>query len=174
VKGYIVQRTPATSWPASVRKRYPIVPLTENNVFYRDWVGPDGEDVPSDFLDECKLRKDLGWGALMFVVLPEEPSARSDPFDVLDTAHLTPNDLVPLPHAIDYDVPKDGWLAFIINEAVLSPKSPSDDSRLFYSVLKQVSEELSSDVRHQIPLRSIPLIWYADNAGAFRIAIQVQ
>lgn len=79
-----------------------------------------------------------------------------------------------LPHAIDFSVPTDGWLAFIINEAILSPRSFSDDSRLFYSVLKQASEVLSSDVRHQIPLRSISLIWYADSAGAFRIAIQVR
>jgi hypothetical protein len=174
VKGFIVQRTPAKRWPASVRKRYPEVALTESNVFYRDWVGPEGEDVTSDILDECKIRKDLGWGALMFVTLPQEPSARTDPYEVLAGANLTPSDLIPLPHAMTITVTREGWLAFIIDEAVLSPLSPSADSRLFYSVLKKASQELSGDVRHQIPLRSIPLIWYADNAGAFRVVAQLE
>jgi hypothetical protein len=174
VKGFIVQRTPTKRWPASVLKRYPEVPLTESNVFYRDWVGPEGEDVTSDILDECKLRKDLGWGALMFIILPQEPSARSDPFEVLAGARLTPDDLVPLPHAMTITATRDGWLAFIINEAILSPLSPSEDSKLFYSILKNASEELADDVRHRIPLRSIPLIWYADNAGAFRVVAQLE
>lgn len=173
VKGFIVQRTPPERWPANIRKRYPEVPLTESNVFYRDWVGPEGENVTSDILDECKLRKDLGWGALMVIILPEEPSARSDPFEVLAAAKLTADDLIPVPHATTITADRDGWLAFIINEAIMSPFSPSADSRLFYSILKSASEELADDVRHQIPLRSIPLIWYADNAGAFRIVVQI-
>jgi hypothetical protein len=47
-------------------------------VFYRDWAGPEGEDVHGDILEECKLRKDLGFGALMAVILAHEPSARRE------------------------------------------------------------------------------------------------
>jgi hypothetical protein len=174
VKGFIVQRSPAGRWPAGTRQRYPEIPLTEDNVFYRDWSGPEGQDVQSDLLDDCKLRKDLGWGALMFAILPDEPSARTDPYEVLEAAHLTPGDLIPLPYSMTYVADRDGWLAFIINEAVMSPKSPSEDSRSFYSILKAASEQLANDARHQIPLRSIPLLWYADNAGAFRVVVQQQ
>jgi hypothetical protein len=174
VKGFIVQRSPNGRWPEFILRRYPEIPLTEANVFYRDWAGPEGEEVQGDILEECKLRKDLGWGALMVVVLPHEPSARADPFEVLKAANLSPDDLVPVPHPMTITAPRDGWLAFIINEAIMSPLSPSSDSRMFYDILKKTSEELAGDVRHQIPLRSIPLLWFADNAGAFRIAIQVE
>lgn len=174
VKGLIVQRSPPARWPPFIRRRYPEVKLTESNVFYRDWVGPEGENTPGDILEECKLREDLGWGALMFIILPREPSAREDPFEVLKAANASADDLVPLPHAMTVTASSDGWLAFIINEAVMSPSSPSNDSRMFYGILKKASEQLVSDPRHQIPLRSIPLLWYADNAGAFRVVIEVK
>jgi Circularly permutated YpsA SLOG family len=170
VKGIIVHKTPGRFGP-EIMKRYAMPALDESAVFYRDWAGPEGDPVPSDILEDCKLRKELGWGALLAVVLPYEVSARSDPYEVLKSAGLTPLDFTPIPSRTVYTAPRDGWLTFIVNEAVISPLSPSTDSRLFYDTLKSTAETLEGDPRHRIPLDSIPLLWFADNNGAFRVQV---
>jgi hypothetical protein len=174
VKGVIVHRTPNRIFPDYLLKRYPLPPLDDSSVFYRDWCGPEGEAVPSDMLEDCKFRKDLNWGALLAIVLPTQVSARSDPYEVLKNCNLTSLNLLPVPSETRFVADRDGWLTFIINEAIISPLSPSADSQAFYSALKQTAESLTGDPRHRIPLQSIPLIWFADNNGAFRVTVSYQ
>ena len=170
VKGLIVQQS-SKLLPTLLRDRYPSPELNEDLVFYRDWSGPAGEQVFSDLLEETKLRKDIPWGALLAAVLPRPVSARSDPLEVLEGFSMGPQDLVPIPGETRLKASRDGFLTFIINEAILSPHSNSSDSRRYYEILKAASTSLTNDVRHQIPIQSIPLIWYADNNGSFRILI---
>ncbi len=172
VKGIIVQKTVGKIFAPDIRARYPMPELDESAGFYRDWTGPGGEYVSSDILSDCKLRKDLGWGALLAVVLPMQASAREDPYEVLKGSGLSATDLIPVPSETKIETNRDGWLTFIINEAVLSPLSPSDDSRIYYDTLKKTAETLTGDPRHRIPLESIPLIWFADNNGAFRVYVR--
>lgn len=70
----------------------------------------------------------------------------------------------------DYKAPQDGWLTFIINEAINSQYSPSTKSNAYYEALKRAEQKLSGDSRHQIG--SIPLIWFADNLGTFRVTVK--
>jgi hypothetical protein len=170
VKGIIVNNTPEKGFSDHLRERYPLPSLDESSVFYRDWSGPEGEATYSDLLEDCKLRKELGWGALLAVVLPNQVSARADPYDVLKSNGLSSLDLIPVPSETTIIAERDGWLTFIINEAVISPASPSKDSQIYYGTLKRTAESLTGDPRHRIPLQSIPLIWFADNNGAFRVA----
>jgi len=146
-------------------------PLDESIIFYRDWTGPEGEAVYSDLLEDCKLRKELNWGALLAVILPAQASARADPYEILKNSGLSSSDLIPISAETPLTVERDGWLTFIINEAVISPNSPSRDSQLYYDALKRTAESLTGDPRHRIPLQSIPLIWFADNNGAFRVTV---
>lgn len=169
VKGIIVHNTPRKAFPEATKRRYPLPSLDQSVVFYRDWCGPEGEATYSDLLEDCKLRKELGWGALLAVILPNQVSARADPYEVLRSNGLSVLDLMPIPSGTTIVAERDGWLTFIINEAVISPASPSQDSQLYYEGLKRTAESLSGDPRHRIPLQSIPLIWFADNNGAFRI-----
>jgi hypothetical protein len=106
------------------------------------------------------------------VVLETPPSARTDPWEVLKSNKLTAFDLIPVPGEATLIAEREGWLVFIINEAVVSPASPSRDSQLYYETLKLKAEELEKDSRHRIPLQSIPLLWFADNNGAFRVTIK--
>jgi len=159
------------------KKRYPLPPLDGQNIFRRDWTGPDGEKIESDFrLDECKLRRDLNWGTLLVVVMPSEVSAKSDPLEVLQNNELKPASLSP---ALGFQkeglvAQRDGWLTFIVNDAVLSPyNSESEVSRDYFKALSKAANNqiAKGDDRHKIPLSSIPLVWYSDNVGAFRVTV---
>lgn len=171
VKPLIVNGPTGRQWPDEILRRYPPVEVSESVLFYRDWTGPEGESEQSDILEECKLRRELGWGALLAVVLPFQSSPRQDPFEVMDKAHLSPADLVAVPRRMELNAERDGWLTFIVNEAVMSPFSSSSDSVDYYGALKVATQRLSGDPRHRIPMSSIPFIWYSDNAGAFRVKI---
>jgi hypothetical protein len=171
VKGIIVHDTLGKVFPQQLVDRYPLPSLDESSVFYRDWCGPEGEAIYSDLLEDCKLRRDLNWGALLVSVMPTEVSARSDPFDALKSNGLTTLNLTPVSGETTIVAERDGWLTFIINEAIISPLSPSQDSQLYYAALKRTAQSLTGDPRHRIPLQSIPLIWFADNNGAFRVTV---
>lgn len=171
VKGILINNTEGKDFADDIKKRYPNPPLDGSIVFYRDWCGPEGETPFSDLLEECKLRKEHPWGALMVVVLPSEVSARADPLEVLKSNKLTPQSLTLVKGETEFVADRDGWLTFIINEAILSPHSTSEDSKKYYESLKAIAGTLTGDPRQRITLRSIPLIWYADNNGAFRIVV---
>jgi hypothetical protein len=159
------------------KDRFKLPPLDEKNIFRRDWIGPDGEKIESDFrLDECKLRKDLNWGTLLVVVMPSEISAKSDPFEVLKDSSLKSADLNPVPgfQKEGFVAKRDGWLTFIVNDAVISPyHSESEVSQDYYKAFNKAANDLiaKGDDRHKIPLSSVPLVWYSDNVGAFRVLV---
>jgi hypothetical protein len=173
VKGLIVNKASGHAFSELLKRRYPLPQFDESLVFYRDWNGPEGENTQSDMLEDCKLRKDLGWGALLVVVLPCQPSAREDPFEVLKSCNLSPVDLVGVPAETRLTAEREGWLSFIINEAIMSPLSPSAESQAYYRTLKEAADTIADD-RHKIPLRSIPLTWFADNNGAFRVTVSYE
>jgi hypothetical protein len=159
------------------KDRFKLPLLDEKNIFRRDWTGPDGEKIESDFrLDECKLRKDLNWGTLLVVVMPSEVSASSDPFEALKDSSLKSADLTAV-KSLQKEVfvsPRDGWLTFIVNDAVISPfHSASVVSQDYFKALNKAANGLiaKGDDRHKIPLSSVPLVWYSDNVGAFRVTV---
>jgi hypothetical protein len=163
---------PQEQWPEEILQKYPMPRLTERNTFYRDWVGPEGDSYPSDILEECKLRRELNWGSLLAVVIPDDKfSAQTDPWEVLSTNSIEPNQLVQVTGRTEFVADRDGWLTFIVNEAVISALSPSQDSREYYDALKRMSQDMSNNPSHRIPMRAIPLVWFSDNAGAFRVKI---
>lgn len=172
IKPLLLKGLPNRPWSEAIRQRYPLPHFDENNVFYRDWFGPEGESHHSDILEECKLRKELNWGTLLAVVMPNEVSSLTDPFEALRTNGLDVGHLVHVPGKRELTADRDGWLVFIINDAVISPYSPSQDSRDYYDALRKTAEDLSGDTRHKIHLRSVPLVWYSDNVGAFRVIVR--
>jgi hypothetical protein len=171
IKPLIIEGSPGRNWSKRLRDRYPPLKLDESNIFYRDWIGPDGEDTSSDMLDGTKIRPDLKWGVLLAVVLPNPISDRNDPMRVLADNDIKTYELIPVTGPIEIEAPRDGWLAFIVNDAVLSPVSGSAESRDFYSALVRMKDDLNDDPRHQLHESSIPLIWFSDNAGSFRVLV---
>jgi hypothetical protein len=168
-KPLIVHYLPKHPWPASMKRRYPMPKLDETIVFYRGWVGPEGESYESDLLADCKLRKDLNWGVLLAIILPNAVSPSQDPLEILSTNSMTVSQLTPIPSRTEFTADRDGWLTFIVNDAVVSPYSQSKDSRDFYDALRTGAEDLSQGSRYRIPLETLPLTFYSDNLGAFRI-----
>jgi len=173
-KPLLVHYLPNRNWPDTVRSRYPLPNFDEKMIFYRDWIGPEGDSYQGDILEECKLRRDLHWGTLLAVILPAEVSSQMDPYEVLAANKTDVTRLVHVPGKTDFVSDHDGWLTFIVNDAVVSPYSSSKDAREFYEALKIAAQELSKSNRHRIPLQSLPLVWYSDNLGAFRITVYLE
>ncbi len=153
--------------------------LTEDNIFRRDWTGSDGEEIDSKDLNQCLFflgnQNQKGrWGMLLAQVMENPGSATSDPFQVLIDNKLDPSDLIPIPNRKDLEAARDGWLTFIINDAVISKNSQPKPCKDYYEALTRASEDLRSrgDDNHRIPILSIPLVWYTDNAGAFHVTVR--
>ncbi len=158
----------------------PLQPFTKEDVFRRDWTAPDGEEIDSRDLNQCLLfqgnsQQKGRWGLLLAQVLEKPGSATADPFQVLEDNNLTSTDLIPVPSQTILEAKRNnGWLTFIINDGVISEKSPSRGCKDYYSALKKASVEMHIQNQKDriIPERSIPLVWYSDNIGAFRIIVQ--
>ncbi|MCC5662712.1 hypothetical protein LC653_01890 [Nostoc sp. CHAB 5784] len=188
VRYFIVQNMDSGKVPSEDKQRYGSPPvekrLKNDKVFRRNWTGPDGEDIQSPFrLDQCKLRNDLNWGMLLAVVLPgtkskkpDQSLATKDPVKVLNESGLKLNDLeaVTKLNQSTLTAVRDGWLTFIINDAIISPLSEVDASKEYFAALVKASDKLASNGSglYKIPQESIPLIWYSDNVGAFRITVK--
>ena len=168
----VIVNSELTSFPNSIMNLYPKPIYSDENIFYRHWVGPAGESRSSDILEEIKLKTDSPWGALLATVMDRPISSHSDPFELLQANELSPQDLVAVAATLDFEAPRDGFLVFIINEAVLSPHSTSPKSKDYYEILTSEAQKLHDKPRHEIAVAGIPLIWYADNGGAFRILVE--
>jgi hypothetical protein len=172
-KPLIVKYAKGRKWSAEIKRRYKLPKFDQASIFYRGWVGPEGELHRSDMLEHCKLRPDLNWGALLAVILPVKAPPSADPFLVLASNEIKLMDLIPVPQRTEKAADRDGWLTFIVNDAVISPYSPSEDGKVFYHALKDAAQALSRN-RHQVPQTlPLPLAFYSDNLGAFRITMTI-
>ena len=124
------------------------------------------------------------WGQLLAQVMKKPGSARSDPFQALANNGLKPEDLklVSEKNHLTLEAPHDGFLTFIINEAVFAnPLNYKPESYPQPGNCKRGYEALdaaSSDLRDQdqknyvIHQGSIPLVWYSDNIGSFQVIVR--
>ncbi|GEM_PF-2677236 len=160
---------------------YPLQPFTKEDVFRRDWLSPDGEEISSNDLNECLLfqgnTQEKGrWGQLLAVVMQKPGSATADPFQVLENNKLNTKDLIPYPSLKEIVAPRSGWLTFIINDAVISKQSllKSIDCKNYFVALEEASKELKQQgqIDRIINPLSIPLVWYSDNIGAFNVIVR--
>ena len=108
------------------------------------------------------------------VVLPIQVAATADPLEVLQANGISATEFVDIPGKKEIVAPRDGWLTFIVNDVVVSPYSASQDGKDFYDALKRASEDLSKENRHRIPLQSLPLVFFSDNLGSFRITVTTE
>ncbi|MEH2087027.1 hypothetical protein [Nostoc sp.] len=167
----------ANRWSAQIKQRYQSKP-SDKNVFYRDWVGPEGDSEASDILEDCKLQKDMPWGRLLAIIIPGKDFSKipkdftqSDPFEVLNDNQLKSSQLFSVTNNTEFTADQDGWLTFIVNEAVISQYSPSENAKDYYKALQRAYPDLS-DGRKKMHLGSLPLVFFSDNAGAFRITVR--
>lgn len=156
--------------------RRPLAPGPEV-FFYREWIGPEGEEDHTDELDECRIKPDHRWGALLFAVAKvQTPNPdRRDPLRFVKENGLNDGDIRPVVPSLSPDpilIEREGLLSFIVNEAVLSPESPSPACRGFYEAVKSQGDQMRKDDYHRIPVRSIPLICFANNTGFFDIQVE--
>ena len=127
----IIVHSNVTDFHEDIMDFYPKPRYDDDVIFYRHWIGPSGENTSSDILEEAKLKIASPWGALLAAVVDRPISPSADPFEILEANGLKPYDLIDIPGPVDFEAHRSGVLAFIINEAVLSPRSPSEDSRQY-------------------------------------------
>jgi hypothetical protein len=160
----------------------------QGETFHRDWIGPDGEEVSSEDLDPCLLFRSTSgvtprWGMLLAQVLEDPGTATADPFQVLSRNGLRSDNLIPVSNLQNFtlEAERDGWLTFIINEAVLSGEMGSSQPvqpqscKDYHDILMEVANTFKGGDyrnRYRIVERSIPLIWFADNIGAFHVIVR--
>ncbi len=158
------------------------------DTYRRNWIGPDGEEISSNDLDPCLLvLNDSGqprWGQLLAQVMEKPGSARTDPFKILRDNNLTPRELkfVYERTQTTLEVPRNGYLTFIINEAVFTDSSNYTQESLpqkkecirGYEALLAASKSLKNQGQNDYVIHpgSIPLIWYSDNIGSFQVIVK--
>ncbi|MUG93228.1 hypothetical protein F7734_12630 [Scytonema sp. UIC 10036] len=117
----------------------------------------------------------------MMIFIPSAKSVKfselSDPFVVLKESGLTLNDLTLISHKTEIPIQEDGWLAFIVNEAVISGHPlASDTSKKYYSAIQRSAQELgmSRNGNHIVNLNAVPLTFFYDNVGSFRVRTTIK
>jgi hypothetical protein len=150
--------------------RYTTAPdfTADNNVFYRNFIGPEGEPHESDLFPYCKLDNRFNAGQLLGAIIPNEFSDQDDPMQILANSNVEVFSVINYNEGNPYLTKTTGKLAFIVNEVVLSPYSDSEISKKSYEVLRQLD---STDTRHKLQTKYIPLVFFSDNIGVFRVIV---
>ena len=154
-----------------ILERYVTAPdfSDDKNVFYRNFIGPEGESHESDLFPYCKLDNRFNAGELLGAIIPNEFSDQDDPLQVLaSNPNIEVFRVINYNDGNPYTTKTTGKLAFIVNEVVLSPYSESEISKKSYEVLKQLD---STDGRHKLQTKYIPLVFFSDNIGTFRVIV---
>lgn len=158
-------------------------PPTSNsgNIFYRGWIGPEGDTEVSEFFEKCKILQGQKWGKLLVTVMPEKLSAQKklvDPFEIIKSfkgSDFGIEDLKPFDDG-KFVAERKGYLTFIVNDAILSPHylkyyPDSPDSKLYYDTLQSFINRQGRRPGQIYP--SVPLTLFADNIGAFYVNVKI-
>ncbi|MBD2775094.1 effector-associated domain EAD1-containing protein [Iningainema tapete] len=166
-----------------LKKNYLLPKKKTKNTFFRKWLGSEGQQynlggAKSDMLDRCRIVPDRPWGQLLATVFPKgtKISEKDDPLAVLKEAQIQLSTLKTVNNStmnntINFN--QEGKLAFVINEAVISRQSPFSECRIYYEKLRYQSKIPESE-QYKLDEHSIPMIWFADNVGSFRVKVTVE
>lgn len=178
-RSLLVEHAPGGSRLLAFKETYPPQPLDAWNRFRSLWSGPEGlQGVSDEMLAECLLRPDQPWGALLVVELPRVGNAfyeARDPIAVLTGVNLKPDAIVPAgsarPHTMGGAKGERHQLAFIVNDAVLSPSSTAPICKDTLAAFQKTRRDLINDDMHQLDLAQAALLPYLDNVGEFHVRI---
>ena len=160
---------------ATFRNQFGAPTFTESNRFRRSWSGAAGNrGVRDGLLDDCLLRASSGWGALLVVEVPSEDDPNyeeRDPLEVLDAIDVKIDAVKTLSTGRGHVMSRDGKLAFIVNDAVLSELSTQAICREAFASLGAARAAKARDLSHQLDLDPLALFPYLDNYGEFRVRV---
>ena len=126
-------------------------------------------------LDGARVLPSVQWGALLGVIIPGSLSNvlnSSDPFKVLKDKGVSTSDIFVVGEEhIDIQASRDGWLTFMVNDAVVSQHASAKISHEMHEALHNAAQELRERL-HQLDTSTLPLFWFSDNIGSFRVVIR--
>ncbi len=176
-RALLVKHAAAGSKLAAKRPLYPPPVLTEYNRFQFAWAGPEGQAGKDGLFDECRLAPADGWGALLMVELRElgYPNLEvRDPLQLLVEDQRAVADVRVLGGRREVTFTSDAYLAFMVNDAVLSPRHGAAHPLCVEpeAALAAARRALANDLGHQLGAVTAPLLPFLDNAGEFRVRIK--
>jgi len=145
--------------------------LNQQNRYDRSWIGAEGDMSSSDMFDNIRMVPEREWGIALCAAHPDpQPDIdEGDPWS--ETGGVRQADIVPIPQEKgNYQFTKAGFLVCMVNDAVISDKSPYEESRKYFKDLNQ-SGVLQLDLNHHFRKRDIPHLLLNDNAGEFTLKI---
>lgn len=143
---------------------------TNHQEWYRHWVDESGENRRSDMYFGTKLNPSH-WGSLLWVILPSPASEFIDPYEILGGHQLDSSAVDAVRSGDKYVASRDGYLHFIVNDAVISGNSPNERAKAYFGAVERASRS-HVNAPQQIQAEFIPLYLYGDNRGFFVIRVE--
>jgi len=176
-RALLVKHAAAGSKLATKKSQHPPPVLSEYNRFQFAWAGPEGQAGRDGLFDECRLAPADAWGALLMVELRElgYPNLEArDPLQLLIEDQRAVADVRVLGGRREVTFGSDAYLAFMVNDAVLSPRHGAAHPLCVEpeAALAAARRALANDLGHQLGAVTAPLLPFVDNAGEFRVRIR--
>lgn len=176
-RALLVKHAAAGSKLAGKKPQYPPPVLSEYNRFQFAWAGPEGQAGRDGLFDECRLAPADNWGALLMTELRElgYPNLEArDPLQLLLEDQRAVADVRVLGGRREVTFGSDAYLAFMVNDAVLSPRHGAAHPLCVEpeAALAAARRALANDLGHQLGAVTAPLLPFIDNAGEFRVRIK--
>ncbi len=174
----LIKYAPAGTRLAQEKRVTPAPVLTAANGFRFGWAGPEGTTGVRDGLfDECRLAPAEAWGALLVTELRElgyPDLATRDPLQLLQEDQRAVADVRVLGARREFTLKTDAYLAFMVNDAVLSPRfAPAHPVCAEPTqALDLARRALATDLNHRLDVVAAPLLPFIDNGGEFRVRIR--
>jgi hypothetical protein len=174
-RALLVKHAAAGSKLATKKSQHPPPVLSEYNRFQFAWAGPEGQAGRDGLFDECRLAPADAWGALLMVELRElgYPNLEArDPLQLLIEDQRAVADVRVLGGRREVTFGSDAYLAFMVNDAVLSPRHGAAHPLCVEpeAALAAAMRALANDLGHQLGAVTAPLLPPVDNAGEFGCA----
>jgi hypothetical protein len=154
--------------------------IKDKGPFRREWENYQGQTLNDDMLDSIKLVQSANWGALLCIIIDDENVLEiQDPSYYVGGKDSTP---VVIYNIVNYAenremiCNKDGHLYFIVNDACASEKMDKINkthlgSKIKRAIIKAADSLNSVSKCYYIDKERIPLFWYSDNVGEFKVKI---
>lgn len=176
-RALLVKHAPAGTKLAAKKSQVPPPVLADYNRFQFGWTGPEGQAGKDGLFDECRLAPADGWGALLMVELRElgYPNLETrDPLQLLLEDQRSLAEVRVLGGRREITFTSDAYLAFMVNDAVLSPRHGAAHPLCVEpeTALAAARRALANDLGHQLGAVTAPLLPFIDNTGEFRVRIR--
>jgi len=138
---------------------------------FRAWIFPEGDETSTEFADDLKMVPERSWGVTLCATHPDPPPD-IDQDDPWAESGVRLQDIIPLPRRSGvYIFSRAGFLVCMVNDAVISERSPHVLSRDYYRLLTSPGSSSLARSNEAFRPSNIPQLLLSDNTGEFVLTI---